>query len=163
MLLKWLTLLNSSWLDMYSKFYTKVGFEPTIHLRLMDITQAIWNPRCSAAATWTSCSIQPPRPLLNKFPYCIKFKLINELNQLECFLSDLKFIAINGTKISFSTISPDFPVSRNLGQEGKILGLSKDLFSNIFLQRTPWFFFSFQNSTELLWIFSIFGPTTFGF
>ena len=32
--MKWLTLLNNNWLDMYSKFYTNSGFEPTLHPRL---------------------------------------------------------------------------------------------------------------------------------
>ena len=55
---------------MDSKFYTKVGFEPTIHLGLRDIPQPIWNPRCTAAATRVSSTIQLLRShltyLLNK-------------------------------------------------------------------------------------------------
>ena len=30
-----------NWLEIYSKFYTKAGFEPTIHLRLRDFQERL--------------------------------------------------------------------------------------------------------------------------
>ena len=36
-------------LNIYIKFHTKMGFEPTVQLRLRDFPQNIWNPRCTVA------------------------------------------------------------------------------------------------------------------
>ena len=43
-------------INIYCKFYTKAGFEPTKHIKLRYIPQPIWNPRCKAAATSASCT-----------------------------------------------------------------------------------------------------------
>ena len=40
---------NENGLDIFSKFYSKSGFEPTIQLRIREFPQSIWSPRHTAA------------------------------------------------------------------------------------------------------------------
>ena len=48
----WLKLSNNNWSDIYSKSYTKSGFEPTLQLTLRDFLQNIWS-RVNSALTRT--------------------------------------------------------------------------------------------------------------
>ena len=63
-----MTLLDNNWSDIYSKFYTQAGFEPTIQLGVGEVRQNIWNPRHKVLATSASHTTQQPRP--NEWTVC---------------------------------------------------------------------------------------------